>query len=286
MAFAKLTLVVGKGGVGRSTVAQGLAMAASQRGESATYVQLGVAGNKRAFAPSTGNATAPGALTWLALEGSAALESVAAPLFGSRRIAKAALNNFAIARLLDVLPALREYALLAAALELTSTQQAVVVDMPATGHGLAWLSAAGRLADLVPPGRTRDQALRVDAALRDATLTTLVAVTLTEPIVLRETQQLRTVLKADLGRDIDHLVVNRAPVVPANAIQLAHELAGVELAIAEPAHQLATWLEKRAAARKQAHEVAGDVAATWIDEYPNNPPPLAIAHSLASAYQV
>jgi len=286
MAFAKLTLVVGKGGVGRSTVAQGLAMAASQRGESATYVQLGVAGNKRASSPPSGSAIQHGALTWLALEGTAALEAVAAPLFGSRRIAKAALNNFAIARLLDVMPALREYALLAAALELTATQQAVVVDMPATGHGLAWLSAAGRLADLVPPGRTRDQALRVDAALRDATLTTIVAVTLTEPIVLSETQQLRTVLKADLGRDIDHLVINRAPVVPANAIQIAHDLAGLEPALAEPAHQLAMWLEQRAAARRQAQEFAGNIEATWIEAYPNNPPPLAIAHSLAGAYQV
>ena len=174
MAFAALTLVVGKGGVGRSTVAQGLALAASQRGERATYLQLGVAANKQATAGTSAN---PGMLTWLALEGTAALEAVAAPLFGSRRLAKAALNNFAIARLLDVMPALREYALLAAALELADMQQTVVVDMPATGHGVAWLSVAGRLANLVPPGRTRDQALRVDAAMRDPKRSTIVAVT-------------------------------------------------------------------------------------------------------------
>ncbi len=286
MAFAKLILVVGKGGVGRSTVAQGLAMAASQRGDRATYVQLGVAANKQASLPPSGTPAHNGELTWLALEGSAALEAVAAPLFGSRRLAKSVLNNFAIARLLDVMPALREYALLAAALELADTQQAVVVDMPATGHGLAWLSVAGRLANLVPPGRTRDQALRVDAAMRDPKLTTLVAVTLTEPIVLSETHQLRTTLQADLGRDIDHVVINRAPVVPSNAIQLAHDLITLEPTRAVPAQQLAMWLEQRAAARRQAHAFAGNVPATWIDEYPNNPPPLTIASMLAGAHHV
>ena len=226
------------------------------------------------------NPIRPGVLTWLSLEGTAALEAVAAPLFGSRRLAKAALNNFAIARLLNVMPALREYALLAAALELADMQQTVVVDMPATGHGVAWLSVAGRLANLVPAGRTRDQALRVDAAMRDPKRSTIVAVTLTEALVLAETHQLRTTLKADLGRDIDHLVVNRAPSIPEQAMQQARDLAAHEPHLAEPAQQLAAWLEQRAAARERASEFARNVNATWIDEYPNQPLPLTIAAAL------
>lgn len=286
MAFAALTLVVGKGGVGRSTVAQGLALAASQRGERATYVQLGVAANQQSGSIANApNVNQPGTLTWLALDGAAALEAVAAPLFGSRRLAKAALNNFAIARLLDVMPALREYALLAAALELADMQQTVVVDMPATGHGVAWLSVAGRLASLVPAGRTRDQALRVDAAMRDPKRSTIVAVTLTEALVLAETQQLRTALQTDLGRDIDHLVVNRAPTVPALAMQHARDLATREPQLAGPAQQLAAWLEQRAAARRQASEFASNVNATWIDEYPTQPLPVTIAAALTNAAQ-
>lgn len=285
MALAKLTMVVGKGGVGRSTVAQGLALAATQRGQRATYVQLGVATKHMPPVPlnSNGDSKQNVLLTWVALEGTAALEAVAAPLFGSRRLAKSVLNNFAIARLLDVVPALREYALLAAALELADTQPNVVVDMPATGHGVAWLSVAGRLANLVPPGRTREQALRVDAAMRDPRLTTIIAVTLTEPLVLAETQQLRTIIKNELGRDVDHLVINRAPVVPANSVQLAHDLAAVASHVTEPAQQLAAWLAQRVQACDNARVAAGAVNVTWIEEYPLTPSPLAIAGELASA---
>ncbi len=284
MASAKLTMVVGKGGVGRSTIAQGLALAATQRGERATYVQLGVATKNMPLAPRNddGNSNINSLLTWVALEGTAALEAVAAPLFGSRRLAKSVLNNFAIARLLDVVPALREYALLAAALELADNQPNVVVDMPATGHGVAWLSVAGRLANLVPAGRTRDQALRVDAAMRDPRLTSIVAVTLPEPLVLTETQQLRAVIKSELGRDVDRLVINRAPVVPVNAIQLAHDLAALASHAAEPAHQLATWLEQRVRACDNARDVAGDVNVSWIEDYAFTPSPLVIAAELAS----
>lgn len=284
MVFTTLTLVVGKGGVGRSTIAQGLALAATQRGERATYVQLGVAATSmpQATRPGGGEPAQNGLLTWLALDGTAALEAVAAPLFGSRRIAKSVLNNFAIARLLDVVPALREYALLAAALELAEAGQTVVVDMPATGHGVAWLGVAGRLANLVPSGRTRDQALRLDAALRDPRLTSIVAVTLPEPLVLAETQQLRSIIESELGRDVDHLVINRAPVIPANAIQLAHDLAASDSTITAPAHQLAAWLEQRVLACDNARNVAGGVNLSWVEEYPFTPLPTAIADALAS----
>jgi arsenite/tail-anchored protein-transporting ATPase len=277
MAFAKLTLVVGKGGVGRTTVAEGLAMAASARGEHATCVQLGVASAKKHRQRAQHEK-----ITWLSLDGTAALEAVAAPLFGSRRIAKSVLGNFAIARLLDVVPALREYALLTAALDLAASG-VVVVDMPATGHGVAWLGVAGRLATLVPAGRTRDQALRVDAAMRDPRLTTIVAVTLLDKLVLAETHQLRSALQTELGRDIDHIVINRAPVVPDNSIQLAHELAASGSQQSDHFLQLASWLEQRQAALAAARQFAGDVDATWIDDYPGVPPAQAIAAVLARA---
>lgn len=175
-----LTLVVGKGGVGRTTVARTLAWAAAQHGKRATCLELAGAAGSGSIPPGS-----------RVLDPAEAVEAAATPVFGSRRVARALLGNFAIQRVLDVVPAIHEYALLVAALELTRTYARVVVDLPATGHGVAWLGVAARLARLVPHGASRDQADHLDAALRDPHTTALVVVTLPEPIVLSETRALR-----------------------------------------------------------------------------------------------
>lgn len=258
-----MTLVVGKGGVGRTTVARALAFAAVQQGERAICVELaGDAG---------GGSAPPGSLV---LDPADAVEAAATPVFGSRRIARALLGNFAIQRLFDVVPAIHEYALLVAALELTRTYARVVVDLPATGHGVAWLGIAGRLARLVPSGVSHDQAARLDAALRAPVTTALVVVTLPEPIVLAETRVLRSALRAELGRDADLLVVNRVPDVPVGALQGAR-------ALGDPAAaQLAAWLGAREQVRTEAGAAAEGIAAVWLADHPTLPPVAALAAEL------
>jgi arsenite/tail-anchored protein-transporting ATPase len=272
--------VVGKGGVGRTTVARGYALAASVAGQRTAYVELDVAGRKQSRVSNRTPDESTSTLTCLRLDGLAAIEAVATPLFGSQRIARTMLGNFAIQRLLDVVPAIREYALLASALELAKQYQCVVIDMPATGHGAAWLGVAGRLASLVPAGRTRDQAMQVQAALRDPKQTQIVAVALTEEIVLTETRELRAALDKELNRDIDHLVFNRVRTVPVGAKAAANQLADSDSLVATQVRHLLSWLEQRERERKQGSKEAGNVGVTWIDEEPNAPSALVIATAL------
>jgi len=259
---APLTLVLGKGGVGRSTVARVLTQAARDAGLRARCVELGP-GSGRARSSAATPEVHSGERV-LRIDPGQALEDAAAPVFGSRALARAALGNFAVKRLLDVLPGIHEYALLLSAVDLVGADLAnpcerVIVDMPATGHGLSWLGAAQRFARLVPKGRSREQADRLDATLRDPLQTALVVTCVPEPLVLAETRELREELRAQLGRDADLLVFNRMPEVPAGAARAAQRLAADDTTLAPAARQLIAWLAAREDTRALAVTAAAGV---------------------------
>jgi len=258
-----LTLVLGKGGVGRSTVARALTQAARNAGLRARCVELGPGSGLRAGgSPAQRQSGASDGV--LQIDRGQALENAAAPVFGSRALARAALGNFAVKRLLDVLPGIHEYALLLNAVDLVGADLPVpcdrlIVDMPATGHGLSWLGAAQRFARLVPKGRSREQADRLDATLRDPLQTALVVTCVPEPLVLSETLELRAELRAQLGRDADLLVFNRMPEVPPGAARAAHQLAADDTTLAPAAARLIAWLAAREEARALAVAAAAGI---------------------------
>jgi len=227
----------------------------------------------------------------LLLDPQRALEDAATPVFGSRTLARAALGNAAFARLLEVMPGLGEFAMLLAAVDLTQAlgggpYERVIVDMPATGHGVSWLGAAERFARLVPGGRSHEQADRLDRTLRDRTKTSLVVVSLAEPLVLAETVELRNELRTHLGRDADRLVINRLSAAPPDR---AAEDARAEsrsptrsLPQSSALLKLASWLDARSEPHRLARDAARGIPFSWLAEFPNKPDPLAAALALSS----
>ncbi len=277
---APLTLVLGKGGVGKTTVATGLTALASQRGLRARRVELGTAASVREPEDDA-----------LVLDPDQALEDAATPVFGSRALARAALGNAAFARLLEVLPGLREYAMLLAAVDLTRSlgggpYDRIIVDMPATGHGLSWLTAAERFARLVPRGRSREQADRLDATLRDPARTSLVVVALAEPLVVSETLSLRSELLTHVGRDADRVIVNRMSSLPdARAIDSARaEAVSPTRSRSQAAAlvKLASWLDTRSRPHRYATEAARGVPATRLPESSPGPDLPTLLRSLST----
>ncbi len=190
-----LTLVIGKGGVGKTTVARGLAELASLGGDCPLVVSFepppDVEGDRVHFDTEVA-------------DGDAALRSVAAEILGSKRLAGALLSHFAIRRLAAIVPGLREVALLVLALRHIDAGRHVVLDMPATGHGLAWLDTVRLLRALEPTGRARELIDRLDAKLANPAFTKLVVVTLSERLVMAETIELCRALP----RRADLVVVN------------------------------------------------------------------------------
>ncbi len=275
-----LTLVLGKGGVGKTTVATALTALAVERGLRARRVELGSASSVHKLDDDA-----------LVLDPDQALEDAATPVFGSRALARAALGNAAFSRLLEVLPGLREYAMLLSAVDLTralggGAYDRVIVDMPATGHGVSWLAAAERFARLVPRGRSREQADRLDSTLRDPTKTAFVVVSLAEPLVLSETLELRGELRAHLGRDADRLVVNRMPSAPptcaANEARAEARSPARSQAQATALLKLASWLDARSEPQRVASDASRGIPSTWLGESVGKPDLRAICRALSA----
>ncbi len=225
----RLTLVIGKGGVGKTTVARGFAERAGRRATRPLVMELD--GDRQS------GLRAPASFDVEAADGAAALRSVAAEILGSKRLAGALLSHAAIRQLATVVPGLREVALLVVAMRHVDAGRPVIVDMPATGHGIAWFETVRLLRSLEPTGRARTLVESVHAMLADREATKLVVVTLGERLVMNETYELCRALP----RPPDLVVINgvhRPPEIHAEVLDTLGQSPGRAAAVAS----LRTWL--------------------------------------------
>ena len=250
--LAPIVLVTGKGGVGKTTLAAGLAEAAARRDGSATLVEFGDGESGRRILGKS-------RVKHEVVEPKDALERAVGRLLGSKLIAKVFLGNFAVRRMLRAAPALRELAMLDAVGQLADKAKGrVVVDMPATGHGLAWLRLPTQMRDLVGSGGLFELSERLVHRLVAPRATSVVVVTLAERMVLQETLELCAALEREVGMPASRLVVNRFPTsLPSGAIETARSIAETGASISEAKARLLETLEAREAARSEALEALG-----------------------------
>jgi anion-transporting ArsA/GET3 family ATPase len=84
----------------------------------------------------------------------------------------------------------------------------VILDAPATGHGLDMLRVPKVIVEVVPPGLLRRDAERAWAMFQDATISGVILVTLPEEMPTTETIELAKALRGDLHLPLDRVVVN------------------------------------------------------------------------------
>ncbi len=244
--LAPVLLVTGKGGVGKTTVAAGLAALAAELGGSSTLVEFGD-GNagRRALGGSRPR------VEHVVIRPEEALARGAAPLFGSATLAKLALGNFAMKPLLRAAPAVRELAMLESVRQLASDRpsQRVVVDLPATGHSVAWLRVPRQGKVLLGEGPLFELCDRVAKELLSPGKSSIVVVTLPEALVLEETLELCASIEHEARMAVDRIVVNRVPIaVPEAALLEARAGAEAPGPLAASYLSLAEVLTARAAA--------------------------------------
>jgi anion-transporting ArsA/GET3 family ATPase len=248
--LAPVVLVMGKGGVGKTTVAAGLAELAARRQGRSVMVEFGDgAAGRRAL----DGGFAARSIEHLVIRPDEALARGAAPLFGSATIAKLVLGNFAMRPLLKAAPAVRELAMLESVRQIAAERPGVrvVVDMPATGHGVAWLRIPRQGRDFLGAGPIFELCDRLARELLGEARSSIVVVTLPEPLVLEETLELCAAI--ELEARVDCVVVNRFPdAPPALASDELEALAQREDSIGDAARRVAATLASRERAVEQA----------------------------------
>ena len=212
-------VVMGKGGVGRTTVAAALGRAAAALGKRACVCELGELAalppkfglEGRTFAFRRG---APGVDVW-SLTVPEALEE-----FGARKLhlpgfARRVVRNRFVAAFVDAIPGLHDLLLLGKIENMISEPRSgdpvydtVILDAPATGHGITLLTAARTLTEITRAGPFFELAKAIEVFLSDPKRTALVLTTLPELLPIRETLELAQQLENE-GFRPNHVVVNQ-----------------------------------------------------------------------------
>lgn len=220
MALGPRTLfVTGKGGVGKTTMAAALALAYRDAGVRTLLVEL----DGQASATSLLSARAvryeptplsPG-LWALCIDAENALKEYARLRLKVRAVADRVVGNPVFQQFAQAAPGFRELLLLGKLWALSQQLgprrkpqfEAIIVDAPATGHGLGLLGMAGVVARMFPVGPIAVEARQVDAFIRDPERTGVVLVSLPEEMPVTESIELRDRL-ADQGVAVARVVLN------------------------------------------------------------------------------
>jgi anion-transporting ArsA/GET3 family ATPase len=197
---SRVTIVAGKGGVGKTTVTAVLARAAADAGHRVLLVELD-------GKPVLG--TLAGELPCEVISAPAALEEYLRD-HGFGRFARRLSSSGVIDVVATAAPGIDDIVVLGKIkqLERSKNWDVIVVDGPAAGHAVTFLLAAAGLRDAVRSGPVRVQADDVLAMLHDPSRAQVVLVTVPETTPVNEVVQTAFALEDRVGVKLGAVVVN------------------------------------------------------------------------------
>lgn len=265
LADKRLVFVTGKGGVGKSTVAVALGIAAARKGLRTIVAELsGQARAAQAFgiaAPSGEEVRLTDRLHAISVDMEQAMEEYLHERAG--RVGDLLAASRAFHAFVHATPGMRELLSIGKVWELAQDRRRVpsarpydlvVVDAPATGHALGALRTPATFAEIARVGPIAHQGRTIDATLRDAAQTAVVAVALAEEMPVTETLALRGRLRAAIGQEPAAVVVNAClpeRLGPRQARTVADALAATQERVAHAALRAALAQQARANAQRE-----------------------------------
>ena len=244
----RFLVVAGKGGVGKSSVACALGLRSARAGKRTVVAELGARSSIPGLFGKSGSSYEPLKLAEnlfsVHVEPDPALREYAMRKLKFETLYNLVFENEGVRRFLEVIPGMNELLILGKAYDLereisagTPTWDTVIIDAPATGHGVSLLRLPQVILQVVEQGPMAEEARRMRALLEDASRTAMVLVTLLEEMPVRETLELHEMATSTLRMPMGPLIVNR--VWPS---------------------ELSTEARDRWLSRDQPHELAGELA--------------------------
>lgn len=216
----RFLIVTGKGGVGKTTVCAAEALALAHRGK---RVLICMCNAKERLSTMFGSELIGPEVTPVApnvwavnMDPTRALEEYGAMMLKSRTLYKLLFDNRYVRTFFRAVPGMQEWTMLGKAWwhttetreDGTNMYDVVILDAPATGHGLDMLRVPKVILDVVPPGLLRRDAERAWELFQDPKMCAVVLVTLPEEMPTTETIELAHALERELKLPIGKIVVN------------------------------------------------------------------------------
>jgi len=277
----RLVFVTGKGGVGKTTVAAALGLAAARAGkrtivcEVARQERVSRAFHREGVGPKETELADD--LYAISVDPQRALEEYLEDQLGSKRLAGLMFGNRIFDYFAAATPGARELATIGKVWELAQLQRRrrentpydlVVVDAPASGHGLGLLGTPKTFREAVGVGPIHRQAGVINDFITDPATTGLVVVALPEEMPVNETVELEQRLDDELGMHIDQVVVNA--MLPErfsadeceqiNSANGSHPVIGVRAALRAARSEYAQAKSQRSQLRRLKREADAPVA--------------------------
>ncbi len=219
-AARQLIVVTGKGGVGKTSVAAVLGSALAAAGRRTLVAEVDPRENLHRMLgvpPSGGEILRAGGRLWVQnlspqrVIDDLVREQLKFDLISRRVLASPIYQHFTAGA-----PGLKEMAVLGHALRVLEGEaggnapaiDTVIIDAPATGHGVALLAAPQLVAEAVRSGPIHRMSGRVAELIADPARSAVVAVTLAEEMPVQEVLELAETLRTRVGREPELLVAN------------------------------------------------------------------------------
>jgi anion-transporting ArsA/GET3 family ATPase len=274
LASRQLLVVTGKGGVGKTAVAAALGrlLAASRRAlvlevdpRENLHHMLGVPPSGGEVTRAAGSASDSAGLWLQNLKPREVVDRLVAERLRVGPLVRRVLASPVYQQFAEGAPGLKEVAVLGHALRLVEGRERgswggpfeiVVLDAPASGHGVSLLTAPRLLAEVIESGPVGTLGRELAAFVADAERCGVVVVTTPEEMPVQEAIELAATLDERFGRRPDLLVVNGVyPPFPAEGEAAGGAAGEAEKAAAtdRDASPLSLWRDRR---RLQEGEIA------------------------------
>ena len=203
----RLVLVTGKGGVGKTTVAAALGLVAARHGKRTVVCEVAEQTRLAQLVPD---------LSSVSVDPEQAKREWLQYQLKSRTLAGVLGSSTLFQYLTAAAPGLTDLVTIGKVWDLAQLEpraggpafDLAIVDAPATGHGLAMLSAPSTYASIARMGPVGRHAERIDSFLRDPGQTGVLTVALPEEMPVNETIEFERAVARELGRAVDAIVVN------------------------------------------------------------------------------